>query len=116
MRPIALVLLFGLLVPFAGAQDRSTLERLREQAWRGDAEAQLEMGILYEFGFGMPNNKAPALAWYRLAAEQGNAKAAARRDALRAGMTPPELEEAQRLYEQWRTKVPVAAGSPVPAP
>jgi TPR repeat protein len=116
MRPIALALLFSLFVPLAGAQDLATLERLREQAWRGDAEAQLEMGILYEFGFRMPNNKAPALAWYRLAAEHGNAKAAARRDALRAGMTPPELEEAQRLYEQWRAKMPVAAGSPAPVP
>ena len=70
---------------------------MRDAANRGDAAAQFEMGILYEFGFHMPNNKAPALAWYSLAADQGHERAAVRRDLLRGQMTSQELDEAQRL-------------------
>jgi TPR repeat protein len=113
------ILLLGLILcalPAAAArgQDLATLEALRAQAERGDADAQLELGILYEFGFHLPDNKAPALAWYRLAAEQGHAKAAARHDALKAKMTPAELAAAERLYETWRARIPAAAKNPAP--
>ncbi len=120
MRVHAFVLLCGLAVTAlsataVGAQDLATLEQLRAQAERGDPDAQLELGILYEYGYHLPDNKPPALAWYRLAAEQGHAKAAARRDALKAKMTPAELAEAQRLYEAWRSRRPPAAPPSPPA-
>ncbi len=111
MRPVAFVLLCSLLVPVSGAQDLASLEALRMQAERGDAAAQLEMGILYEYGYHLADNLPPALAWYMLAAEQGDAKAAARRDALQTKMSAAELAEARRLYEAWRTKIP-----PTPRP
>jgi len=40
----------------AGAQDLASLEQMRQTAEQGNAESQLEMGILYEFGFHMPKN------------------------------------------------------------
>lgn len=117
MRTIALAALFSLFVPLlaGGAQDLASLEQLRAQAERGDPEAQLEMGILYEYGYHLSDNKPPALAWYMLAAEQGVAKAAARRDALQAKMSAAELAEARRLYETWRAKIPPATQPPPPA-
>ncbi|MDH5648265.1 MAG: hypothetical protein OEY67_01310 [Gammaproteobacteria bacterium] len=63
----------------------------------GNPEAQLEMGILFEFGFYMKDNKAPALAWYILSANQGNIQAAQRRDILQAKMTPAEIEQANKM-------------------
>lgn len=48
----------------------------------GDAAAQLELGILYEYGYGMKGRKIEALAWYLAAADQGNAKAIQHRDKL----------------------------------
>ena len=63
-------------------------------AQRGDVEAQLELGILYEFGYGMANNQIAALAWYTLAAQQGNPKAAARRDILKARMPQGDIDKA----------------------
>lgn len=110
-------MLFALAVPCrsAGVQDLATLEQLRAQAERGDAEAQLEMGILYEYGYHLSDNRPPALAWYMLAADQGVAKAAARRDALQAKMSAAELAEARRLYETWRAKIPPATQPPPPA-
>ena len=42
-------------------------------AAEGDVAAQTHLGILYEFGQGIPQNYAQAARWYRLAAEQGDA-------------------------------------------
>jgi len=44
----------------AGAQDLASLEQMRQTAEQGNAEAQLEMGILYEFGYHMPKNNVTA--------------------------------------------------------
>ena len=46
------------------------------QLWRplaaqGDAVAQYNLGIMYDNGFGVPQDYAEALKWYRLAAAQG---------------------------------------------
>ena len=38
----------------------------------GYASAQIELGTLYNYGWGVPQNYAEALKWYRLAAEQGD--------------------------------------------
>ncbi|MDO8465617.1 MAG: tetratricopeptide repeat protein [Gallionella sp.] len=44
-------------------------------AEKGDTEAQLILGSMYEIGLGVPQDYKEAIKWYRLAAEQGNAKA-----------------------------------------
>jgi len=93
------------LVSAASVEDPVGLDQLRKAAESGDAEAMLELGILYEFGFKMPDNKAPALAWYRLAAESGSAKAGPRQDALRGKMAGKELEEANKLYAEYSAAV-----------
>ena len=41
----------------------------------GDAKAQLEFGLMYAFGEGVPQNDAEALVWFRRAAEGGYAEA-----------------------------------------
>ena len=48
---------------------------IQERAEAGDADAQLQLGHLYESGEGAPKNYAKAAKWYRKAAEQGNAEA-----------------------------------------
>lgn len=87
---------------------------LRRDAESGDAEAQLELGVLYEYGYRLPKNEVPALAWYTLAAEQGHPKAAARRDSLRARLQPAEVEQAAALVTQWRVVKPRPAIADVP--
>jgi TPR repeat protein len=45
---------------------------LRKAALRGHAEAQVQLGVCYQQGFGIEKDLAQALAWFRRAAEQGN--------------------------------------------
>lgn len=94
------------------ASDANGLESLRKNAESGDVDAMLEVGILYEFGFRMSDNKAPALAWYKMAAENGNPKADARQNALRATMSEKEVSEAERLYAEYSNTVRKAPKKP----
>jgi TPR repeat protein len=123
MKPAIVFLILGLTATplLAGAQDLTSLEKMRQVAEQGSADAQLEMGILYEFGFNMPKNNVTALAWYLRAVEQGNALAARRRDQIMAGMQPEEIEAAQKLSQELAAQAPPAtapspATEPAPAP
>ena len=51
-------------------------ECIRHLAEAGDAYNQYQLGLTYHFGkYGVAVNDREAVRWYRLAAEQGNAKA-----------------------------------------
>lgn len=103
MRTLTRLLLFLVLAGgWAATAIAAGPEDLRRAAAAGDVEAQHELGVLYEYGFNLPDNEAPALAWYTIAAEQGHAKAAVRRDALRARVQPAVAERAAVLASQWR--------------
>jgi localization factor PodJL len=93
----------------AGVDKTAGLKEIREAAQRGDAEAQLELGILYEFGYGMTNNQIAALAWYNLAAKQGQPKAAARADLLKKRLPPGDVEKADSLSTKLLGKQPATA-------
>ena len=56
------------------AQDNS-IEAIRTRANAGDAEAQFNLGVMYDAGLGVPQDLVEAVAWYRQAAEQGDADA-----------------------------------------
>jgi TPR repeat protein len=49
-------------------------------AVQGDAYAQLNIGLLYEYGRGVKQDYSQARAWYQKAADQGNERA---KDALK---------------------------------
>ena len=58
-------------------------EELAEKAKAGDAEAQSDLGVMYNKGEGVPKNNVEAAKWFRKAAEQGleNAKEWLRKNA-----------------------------------
>ncbi|GEM_PF-1218995 len=97
----------ALCLPIAATavEDPAGLEQLRKGAEGGDGEAMLELGILYEFGYRMQDHNAPALAWYRMATDAGNAKANARHEALRAKAAAKDLDEANKLYAEYTLTV-----------
>lgn len=75
----ALIVAFGAVGPAAaksgGALRRHATEvrpaRIIISAERGDARAQAELGFLYEFGRGLPQDYVLAAKWYARAAAQG---------------------------------------------
>lgn len=108
--PLKRILFVALLLAapvYATAPDSASLEALRAAAERGDADAQYELGILYEFGYDFPEHKLLAYAWYARAAAQGNAAAARRRDLLRGELGPADLDRARALLQ---TPASAAAG------
>lgn len=88
------------LILASAAWGQDLPEDVLRAAQSGDPEAQLEMGILYEFGFYMEGNNIPALAWYMLAAKQGNDKAVKRRDLLMSRMSQNEIDQARQQSAQ----------------
>jgi len=55
-----------------GRGDYATAFRLMKPlAERGDAKAQHNLGVMYDYGRGIPQDYAEASKWYRRAAEQG---------------------------------------------
>ena len=105
MRKAAAVFILCLFVTgLSSAADDASLEKMRLTAEQGNVDAQLEMGILYEFGSNMPKNNVTALAWYLRAADNGNALAVKRRDVLKTHLTPDEIDAAQKLSRELTPK------------
>ena len=53
----------------------TALREFRPLAEQGNAEAQFNLGAMYNFGYGVPQDYAEGMKWLRKAAEQGNAPA-----------------------------------------
>ena len=64
-----------LLCLSATANAQSEFDEAKLLAEQGDAEAQLNLGIRYANGEGVPEDDVEAVKWYRLAAKQGLARA-----------------------------------------
>jgi TPR repeat protein len=73
-----LVLFLGLAVDLSAQQSATgpaEFERIKAQAQKGDAQAQLALGSLYASGDGVAKDLGKAAKWHRKAAEQGLAPA-----------------------------------------
>ena len=53
----------------------TALAEFRPLAAQGNAEAEYELGLMYDLGLGVPHDYAQALTWYRKSAAQGNSSA-----------------------------------------
>ena len=47
------------------------IRKIRILAQQGDPEAQFDLGLMYHFGYGVPQDYQEAIKWFRKAAEQG---------------------------------------------
>ena len=82
-------------------RDYPTAVRLiRPLAEQGDANAQCTLGVFYDNGLGVPQDKVTAYMWLNLSAAQGRDGAAAFRDLIARRMTPAQIAEAQKLSRE----------------
>ncbi len=66
------------LLALTADEQAAEYRRVLQCAEQGNADAQVTLGIMYQFGLGVPQDDAEAVRWYRLAAEQGDAGAQAK--------------------------------------
>ena len=59
----------------AWADDVSNFKKMLQAAEQGNADAQFNLGVMYDNGRGVRQDYAQAMQWYRQAAEQGDAHA-----------------------------------------
>ena len=84
-------------------RDYATAVRLiRPLAEHGDANAQYNLGVLYDNGLGVPQDRVRAYVWLNLAAMQGRESAATIRDLVARLMTPVQISEAQKMVREWK--------------
>ena len=84
-------------------RDYTTAARIiRPLAETGDATAQYNLGVFYDNGLGVPQDKVSAYLWFSLAAAQGREGAAAIRDLMARRMTPAQIAEGQKLAREWK--------------
>jgi len=76
------------------------LESLRQRAEEGDADAQYNLGFVYETGLGVPQDDEEAVIWFLRAADQGHAEAQASLGFLYStgDSVPQNYVEAVRWY------------------
>src|SRR5919112_3545251 len=65
----------GALMYFGGTDTAGAVSWIRQAAAQHYAPAEFQMGQMYDFGFGVPQDDGEALAWYRKAADHGSAPA-----------------------------------------
>jgi TPR repeat protein len=80
----------------------SALRSIRPLAEQGDPNAQYTLGLFYQNGLGVAQDRVAAYVWLSLAASQGKENAAAIRDLSARLMSPSEIDEAKRLTDERR--------------
>jgi uncharacterized protein len=109
------ILACGISGAFAGlfeeglhARDRgdyaTAMRYFRPLADRGDPMAQSNLGFMYLYGRGVPQDYISAHMWFNLAASGGDRSAHFARDLVAAKMTPVQMAEAQKLAREWKPK------------
>src|SRR5689334_3536478 len=74
---IALPLSFA-TAAFSQQQNTSSATKLKsvlDRAQQGDTQAQIELGMDYQFGLNVAKNASQAIRWYETAATRGNPEA-----------------------------------------
>ena len=82
----------------------TALRRWGPLAKQGNAMAQSNLGVMYEFGLGVPQDFVKAHTWFNLAAAQGDSVAQQNRDIVASEMTPDQIAKAERMAREWMAK------------
>jgi TPR repeat protein len=84
----------------------TALQVFKIVAEQNHAAAQYNLGVMYSFGRGVPQDYVQAYMWFNLAAAQGNEKASQNRNIVAKLMTCSDISKAQRMVHEWREAHP----------
>ena len=73
-----------------------------QAAERGVRDSQVNMAILYARGEGVPRNLSESYKWFAIAANQGDADAASKRDEVFNALPQADTEGARALVASWK--------------
>ena len=91
----------GWMTNTAHSDETAQLHQLMERAAQGDADAQNYLGVMYNTGMGVTQDKKEAVEWFKKSAEQGNALAQANLGVMyRDGMGVTQDDE--EAVEWWK--------------
>jgi localization factor PodJL len=100
-----------------GAPDYTTAAHwFLKAAERGLVDSEYNLGVLTVRGLGVKRDLAAAYKWFALAAEQGDADAAAKRDAVAAKLAPADLAAAKLAAQSFQPKPSDPAANEVATP
>ena len=94
------LLLGFLLTPVMAVGQVPDFEETLRAADQGEARAQLNLGVMYANGEGVPEDYVRAYAWLNIAAASGGEDAIELRSMTRELMTPSQIAEAQQLSRE----------------
>ena len=101
----------------SGKPDYATAaEWFRKAGQLGVRDSQFNLGILYARGLGAPQDLGQAWLWFSLAAQQGDADAARKRDDIAAKMDPAAVNAAAAALGAFKIATPLAAANEAPTP
>jgi hypothetical protein len=83
--------------PVPPAGEAAAFAHYRGLALKGDPEAAMRVGELFESGRGTATSPNWAYVWYIVAEQRGMAAARAKKDAIGSRLQPKEIEQAERL-------------------
>ena len=89
----------------AGDFKRALFIYEKELAPRGDKYAQYMVGYMHLNAQGVPQDKASAVAWYRLSAERGNEILERARDELATTLKPDEMDVSNAIFLKLLQKI-----------
>lgn len=101
----------------AGEADMTTAAQwFHRAAELGVRDSQFNLGILYGLGNGVDIDLVESYKWFALAANDGDAMAAQRRDEVAAQLSAEDLEMAEGAVRLWQAKPMVAEVNTVDVP
>jgi len=82
---------------------KEALKWYKQSAEQGDSEAQYNLGVMYQNGYGTTKNYILAHMYFNISAANGFESSINLKEIVSREMTPLQIEEAQRLAQEWIT-------------
>ena len=77
---------------------------IHDYAEQGDSDSQYNLALMYDNGYGTPQDYVMAHMHWNIAAANGHEDAKTNMDIVAKEMTPNQIEKAQELAKEWMEK------------